>query len=143
VDVGGIPNITISRGRTVIRPNGQFPAPPRKRPAGNGHTASEKSFGVVYANDLARAAFATGARFPVGSVIVRERLLNPSDATPQLLAVMIKRAPGFHPKGGDWEFLLVNGSASEVIDRQKKGSCLDCHASQRGKDFVFPISAGK
>jgi cytochrome P460 len=104
---------------------------------------SMRSFGVVYVNDLARAAFGTGAKFPTGSIIVRERLLEPSDLTPQALAVMIKRAPGFHPKGGDWEFLLVNGAVSEVVERQKKGSCLECHASQRKQDFVFPISTGK
>ena len=63
--------------------------------------------------------------------------------TPELLAVMTKRAPGFNPQAGDWGFLLVNGDASKVIERQKKGSCLDCHASQRERDFVYPLPASR
>ncbi|HEX6182494.1 MAG TPA: cytochrome P460 family protein, partial [Pyrinomonadaceae bacterium] len=93
----------------------------------------------VYANELARAAFAGDLKFPTGSIIVREKLSKPDDATPQLLAVMVKRAAGFNPKGGDWEFLTVDGALTKVTERQKQGSCLDCHASQRERDFVFPV----
>jgi hypothetical protein len=50
---------------------------------------------------------------------------------------MLKRAPGFNPKGGDWEFLTANGGLTKITKRQKKGSCLDCHARQRERDFVF------
>ena len=89
----------------------------------------------------ARAAFAGGLKFPEGSVIVREKLSKPDDATPQLLAVMVKRAQGFNPQGGDWEFLTVDGALTKVTGRQKKGSCLDCHTSQRERDFVFPVPA--
>jgi hypothetical protein len=53
---------------------------------------------------------------------------------------MYKRAPGFNPKGGDWEFLILDGAATKIQERQKKGSCLDCHDSQRDRDFVFPPS---
>lgn len=99
------------------------------------------SYGVVYANDLAREAIKskTPLTYPVGSVIVREKLLYAEgDPRPQLLAVMIKRAHGFNPKGGDWEFLLADGAATRIHERQKKGSCLECHAAQRARDYVFP-----
>jgi len=143
VDVGGVPGITISRGKTIIRPDGLFPAPPPRRDKTDekeGHAVgSSKSFGVVYANDPARKAFETGAKFPVGSVIVREMFFDLEDQGPQVLAVMVKHAAGFNRAGGDWEFLLVKGNASEIIERQKKGSCLGCHASQREKDFVYPV----
>jgi hypothetical protein len=99
-----------------------------------GHT-----YGVVYANEPARKAMGGKTKFPPGSVIVREKLSKPDDAAPQLLAVMFKRAPGFNPKGGDWEFLTVDGGLTKITKRQKKGSCLDCHASQRDRDFVFPV----
>lgn len=56
---------------------------------------------------------------------------------------MLKRAPGFNPKGGDWEFLLVDGEASKVIERQKKGSCLECHVTQRERDFAYPLAKEK
>jgi hypothetical protein len=107
-------------------------APPKDN--SEGHT-----YGVVYANDPARAALAGRTKFPAGSVIVREKLSAPDAATPQLLAVMFKRAPGFNPKGGDWEFMTVDGGLTKITKRQKKGSCLDCHARQSERDFVFTL----
>ena len=136
----GIPSFRISRGQMRIRledpPSRQRSEPSEKSKEAKGHT-----YGVVYANELARAAFAGGGKFPAGSIIVREKLSKPDDATPQLLAVMVKRAAGFNPKGGDWEFMTVDGALTKVTGRQKKGSCLDCHASQRERDFVFPVPA--
>jgi hypothetical protein len=83
------------------------------------------------------------AKFPAGSIIVREKLSKEGDDRPELLAVMIKRAAGFNPAGGDWEFLTVDGQVSKIRERQKKGSCLDCHSSQRDADFVFPLPRSK
>jgi hypothetical protein len=137
-----VPNFKLSRGQMRIRleapPSRTRSAPSESDKEGDGHT-----YGVVYANDLARAAFAGDLKFPTGSIIVREKLSKADDATPQLLAVMVKRAPGFNPKGGDWEFLTVNGALTKVTGRQKKGSCLDCHTSQRERDFVFPVPVAK
>ena len=76
------------------------------------------------------------AAFPIGSIIVREKLSQPN-ALPELLAVMIKRANGFNPKGGDWEFLTFEGTGVKVKSREKTGSCLDCHSRQSDQDFVF------
>ncbi|HVF67885.1 MAG TPA: cytochrome P460 family protein [Pyrinomonadaceae bacterium] len=103
------------------------------------------TFGVVYANDLAREALSKGGRtkFPVGSVIVREKLSRADATQPELVAVMIKRAPGFNPPGGDWEFLTADGKLTKLRERQKKGSCLECHSSQADRDFVFPPPAPK
>ena len=131
----------LNEGEVVPR-NGR-PAPaPEKAPATH---QGEQSFGVVYANAPARGPFGSleSQTFPVGSIIVREKLASADSETPQLLAVMLKRAPGFNPPAGDWEFLLVNGDASKVIERQKKGSCLDCHASQRERDLVYPLPASR
>lgn len=143
------PRVETSRGKTVILNEGELmarngrPAPLPPKPEATHQ--DEKSFGVVYANAAARGPIMSpvSQTFPAGSVIVREKLLNPNDLTPQLLAVMIKRAPGFNPQGGDWEFLLLNGTGSKVVERQKRGSCLDCHAAQRERDFVHTLPEGK
>ena len=105
---------------------------------------SAGSYGVVYANEAAYAALRAGkagaaAQLPYGSVIVRETLANPNDEKPVHVVAMFKRARGFNPKGGDWEFLNIDPSLAKFNGRQKKGSCLDCHASQRTSDFVFPV----
>ncbi len=77
-------------------------------------------------------------QFPRGSIIVREKLSKAEDSQPELLTVMIKRERGFNRAANDWEFLLVDGAATKVLERQKKGSCLDCHVSQKQRDFVYP-----
>ena len=110
-----------------------FPGPPtypKKDP-------ERHSFGVVYANDIALEAMNAKPRsnFKSGAIIVREKLAQPDSKTPDLLAVMIKREPGFNPRAHDWEFLVLNGTATRISKREKKGACFDCHKSQH--DFVY------
>ena len=91
-------------------------------------------------NNIAREALTTEPRlpFPVGSIIVREKLTKADDAQPQLVTVMIKRGRGFNTKANNWEFLAIDGTMNKILLRQKKGSCLDCHSSQEHRDFVYP-----
>ncbi|HEX7956382.1 MAG TPA: hypothetical protein VF508_05525, partial [Pyrinomonadaceae bacterium] len=76
-----VPRATTSRGTTRIYnegelvPHGGRPAPaPAKREST--HIFNGVSYGVVYANERARAPFERPepTTFPVGSVIVREKL---------------------------------------------------------------------
>jgi len=81
--------------------------------------------------------------FPVGSIIVREKFLRKEDKQPELLAAMIKRAPGFSKSSGDWEYLVFDGAATKVRDRKKKGDCYECHSQHKDRDYVFPINQPK
>jgi hypothetical protein len=107
------------------------------------HEDNGNIFGVVYANGLANDVLNAKdrMRFPPGSIIVREKLAKVDDEKPELLTAMIKRERGFNPKANDWEFLMIDGTMTKIIDRQKQGSCLNCHASQKKRDFVFPVPA--
>ncbi|MBC7929028.1 MAG: cytochrome P460 family protein [Rubrivivax sp.] len=144
-----MPQIRTSRGSTKISLEGSsvYSEPSRNRSSKKkeAHEGDALAFNVVYFNETARAAMSgeRPAKFPAGSIIVSEKLLKPDDAPPELLAVMVKRAAGFSPKAGDWEFLVVNGALTEVRERQKKGHCAECHASQRENDFVFPLAPSK
>jgi len=100
--------------------------------------------GPVFVNDLALQALTGNTKiFPVGSILVREKPGKSTDATPEVLAVMIKRESGFNPDGGDWQFLLANGSRTKVKLSQKTGDCLSCHQSQAKADFVHPLKLTK
>lgn len=103
------------------------------------HENAFNSFGVVYVNEIARHALVNEKKpqFPVGSVIVREKLAQANAAAPELLVVMVKRARSFNRKANDWEFLTIDGSVSNITHREKTGSCRDCHQQQKGSDFVF------
>lgn len=98
----------------------------------------DSAFGVVYVNDLARPMLAQPTpAFPVGSVIIREKLLQADATAPQFVIAMIKREKGFNPAGGDWEFAAFDGALKKVEKREKTGSCLACHAQKKDNDFVF------
>ena len=146
--VGDVPRIKTSRGTTRIYLEGTTiwePQPEPREKSAPVHDSGGTSFGVVYANEAARKALKAGGapKFPAGSIIVRETRANPGDERPLLVVAMVKRTPGFNPMGGDWEFLAVDPSLEKFTGRQKKGSCLGCHASQRERDFVFPTPAAK
>jgi hypothetical protein len=77
-----------------------------------------------------------GGEYPVGTIIQ----LIPQEA-------MVKRAPGFSPGFGDWEFFelnatpegteIVNRGGSEVVNRFGGFSCANCHAEAEPQfDFI-------
>lgn len=98
--------------------------------------------GNTYVNQLGAPVYATSTvnnplAFPVGSIIVREKLIGAVNAPPDRLAVMVKRVAGFSPASGDWEFFGLSGDGNTILERQTTGSCLACHSSQKSRDFVF------
>lgn len=84
-------------------------------------------------------------KFPVGSIIVRERLLSPRATAAETSVVMIKRERDFNPKANDWEFLTVGGDLKSLAGREKEGKCQQCHASEARNDYVFryPSAGGR
>ena len=136
----GLPNIVTSQANTRIR----FPAPgtisPTRDKPDKTHTST---FGVAYANDIARGAMSgkDPGRFPAGSILVREKLLTPQAPNPAVVVVMIKREKGFNPKANDWEFLTVSGDLKKIEKREKEGKCRACHGLEAKNDFVFRYPA--
>ncbi len=104
--------------------------------AGNPH---ENAYVDVYVNEVGRPAMAAGGAsvFPEGSVIVKEKRKAVDDPTPTLLTVMIKRAKGFDPAVGDWEFAVLDGGATTVQAMGRLTNCARCHTTVAGSDYVF------
>jgi len=134
----GSTQVLSSRGTTnIIMPNDRLPEKEEKEPE-NSHEKGIKTFARVFANELAQAEIYKDApKFPAGSIIVREKLLNAEDTKPELVTVMVKREKGFSPKTGDWEYLVVEGGLDKIKSREKTGSCSKCHAGAEQTDFVF------
>lgn len=93
---------------------------------------------IVYVNETGTPAMMTQLKpkFPVGSVIVKEKRLPGEQDAPELLTVMVKRERGFNPASGDWEYMVVNGDGSKIEDRGKLENCQACHVSLKETDFV-------
>lgn len=94
---------------------------------------------TVYVNDIGRRAMLEqkNPKFPVGSVIVKEKLPNQQSKTPELLTVMIKQKKGYNPEIGDWEFMVVDGSGTKVEGRGALENCQACHLAYKERDYIF------
>jgi len=91
---------------------------------------------MVYMNDPAAGAFeAPGSKYPVGSFIVKEKRTGEGASKVWGVGGMIKRAPGFDPEHGDWEYFYYENPAA--IRSGKIASCIECHTRAKSSDYVF------
>ena len=93
---------------------------------------------TVYVNDIGRHAMMEEKtpHFPLGSVIVKEKLTTLNSTTPELLTVMVKREHGYNPESGDWEYVVMDGAAQTVQARGKLENCQVCHGMVKSTDYV-------
>lgn len=117
----------------------QCAAPPSptqvKMEAANPH---RDKYVVVYVNELGQHAMMQEKtpRFPLGSIIVKEKLPAKDSTTPELLTVMMKRESGYNPQGGDWEYMALDGAGKEVQARGRLESCQACHLMHKDSDYI-------
>jgi len=92
----------------------------------------------VYVNETGRDAMMTQRtpRFPPGSLIVKEKLSSKTSTEPEILTAMVKHEQGYNPESGDWEYLVLNGNASAILEQGKLARCQSCHLAYRSSDFI-------
>jgi hypothetical protein len=91
----------------------------------------------VYVTPASAGAFKdSAARFPVGTVVLKQKFpaLNAKEA--DFYTGMLKRETGFNPGCGDWEFFTMAGDRRAVTARGRIESCMDCHRQYSKTDFV-------
>lgn len=95
-------------------------------------------FVTVYVNDVGRRAMLEEKkpRFPVGSLVVKEKLTTRDSSEPELLTAMYRHEAGYDPEGGDWEYLVLDGKGKEVRARGKLENCRACHQAYHYSDFI-------
>lgn len=98
----------------------------------------------VYANDSAFTHIkdAEAGEFPVGSIIVKEKLRDAAGHEENSLGIMIKQKKGFDPANADWEFLFVDESRNVFRGTKDLNNCYVCHRGgdsfgQKAQDLVF------
>jgi len=68
--------------------------------------------------------------------LLRRRLTPQTVKTPVALTAMIKRAQGYNPESRDWEYLVLDGPATKIVERGKLEKCNRCHEKYDDTDFV-------
>jgi hypothetical protein len=96
----------------------------------------------VLMDKTAEAALKSGAKvFPIGAVVVKEKeahqypYLKDAPRRPSGVTGMIKRAPGYDPQNGDWEYFIQEAGAP--LEKGKIATCIGCHAKTPGPDHLF------
>lgn len=89
---------------------------------------------TTYVNSIAAAAFEKddATEFPVGSILVKEKLVGRMSEKPEGIGVMIKRGAKFAASGG-WEFQFYPAAK----DASSLDHCGACHRSGASRDYVF------
>ena len=98
----------------------------------------QPKFFTVYVNGIGKEAMLSkeNSTFPLGSVIVKEKLPSKTSTSVEIMTVMVKRRKGFDLKNGDWEYFTTKGSGPET-SQDKVEVCQSCHMSAKARDFVF------
>lgn len=100
----------------------------------------------VFVNPTGERGFRSAKpKFAIGTMIVKEKFdRRQTDGKrrirdgerPELYTAMVKRARGFDPKNGDWEYLVFDRAMNKV-DMKDATACQSCHRQVKDRDFVF------
>jgi hypothetical protein len=98
----------------------------------------ETALASVYVNANGASAMLTESHptFPEGSIIVKTKRYASVGNDPAALTVMIKRAKGYNAESRDWEYLVLDGPATKIVERGKLTKCNQCHQNYEDTDFV-------
>lgn len=95
---------------------------------------------LCYVNDVGKAAMVaknSNVVFPIGTVIVKEKLHSDDPASKRLLiTAMLKHSDGYNPEHGDWEYIVTNGEDLKLQARGKLDNCIKCHEHAKKTDYV-------
>ncbi|MES2695258.1 MAG: cytochrome P460 family protein [Verrucomicrobiota bacterium] len=99
----------------------------------------------VLMNPSAAQSFSSGGHaYAPGAVIVKQkRFLSTRDGKSTArdrtvhngVGGMVKRAPGFDPANGDWEYFYFDDAST--IESGRILSCIECHKTAKPTDYVF------
>jgi hypothetical protein len=93
----------------------------------------------VYVNDVGQEAMleAKSPKFPVGTIVIKEKLPEKKSQTPEFFTIMLKREAGYDPRGGDWQYLIMRSAKAKIETPSDIESCQSCHSAWAEKsDFI-------
>ena len=96
-------------------------------------------FITVYVNETGKSEMLTkkNPAFPVGTVIVKQKMKTENPKTTELSTVMVKREAGYNPGNGDWEYAVIDAGVTKTTGEGKIEHCQKCHMMVSETDFVF------
>jgi len=91
----------------------------------------------VYVNEPALKPMRTGqGTYPEGSLIIKQKYSDVAGTKTELFTVMRKMPKGYDAENGDWEYSVINSTASKILSRGRTDSCIQCHTEYEHTDYV-------
>ena len=91
----------------------------------------------VYVNEPALKPMKTGqGTYPEGSLIIKQKYTDLEGTKTELFTVMRKMPKGYDAENGDWEYSVINSTASKLLSRGRTDSCIQCHTEYESTDYV-------
>lgn len=112
-------------------------APLCNRPNVIPHSPHGEHWIHVFVSPSGTNAMTTGkGTYPEGAVILKQKFSDAAGEKTEFYTGMRKRARGYNPDLGDWEFFMLDSGGYTVTARGKIESCMDCHTRYPTTDFV-------
>lgn len=80
-------------------------------------------------------------KFPEGSLVVKSKFDPQQPEKVELFTGMLKRAAGFDPEHGDWEYFTADGTLRRMTARGQLQECRACHTEFAATDHVSKLYA--
>lgn len=91
----------------------------------------------VYVTEPALKPMKTGTgAYPEGSLIIKQKYSDVDGTKTELFTVMRKMPKGYDAENGDWEYSVINSTASKLLSRGRTDSCIQCHTEYESTDYV-------
>lgn len=106
---------------------------------GRSETPHKDSYIRVYVNEMGQEAMLTAKnpRFPVGTIVLKEKFSQKQSQTPEFFTIMLKREAGYNPRGGDWQYLIMGAAKARIEKPADIERCQSCHSAWAERsDFI-------
>jgi hypothetical protein len=111
---------------------------PAEEAAARSHGPHSGRAVIVRVSPQGIVPFREGKLLPIGATVVKEKYADGNASGPlHEYAMMVKRAPGYDPSGGDWEYVYVTLNPKRSTTRGRLAECIGCHSAAKERDYLF------
>jgi hypothetical protein len=94
---------------------------------------------VFISPDSAATILSGHGSYKPGTVIVKSKYPSKTRESIELFTVMKKMEPGYSSDNGDWQYTVVDSTATQILAQGRIESCSECHRDYKNTDFVTRI----
>ena len=92
----------------------------------------------IYIDELAEDTYlSASAPYPECARIVKPIYNDADGKSVRKLTIMVKMAPGYDPKNGDWWYASSDATGTKIGEHGRLNGCIPCHKQATETDYLF------